>query len=113
MRPAHRLVAVPAERANVPNMSLMSADELLHVGIPDKRVELVRGRLVVREPPGYTHGRVTVNLAVRLAAHLEVTGALQVLVAETGFTLGKNPDTVRGPDARAPTARRRKSNNDG
>ena len=89
---------MPAERAYVPNMSLMSADELLHVGIPDKRVELVRGRLVVREPPGYTHGRVTVNLAVRLAAHLEATGALQVLVAETGFTLATNPDTVRGPD---------------
>src|SRR2546425_748606 len=107
---------MPAGRAYVPNMAspaLLTADELLRVGIPDKRVELVRGTLVVREPPGYTHGRITVNLAVRLAAHLENSGALQVLVAETGFTLGKNPDTVRGPDARAPTARRRKSNNDG
>ncbi len=92
---------MPAERAYVPNMSspaLMTADELLHVRIPDKRVELVRGALVVREPPGYTHGRVTVNLAVRLAAHLEARGGLQVLVAETGFTLARNPDTVRGPD---------------
>src|SRR2546423_15516131 len=97
MGPAQIVVAMPAARAYVPNMSLMSADELLHVGIPDKRVELERGTLVVREPPGYTHGRVTVNLAVRLAAHLEVTGALQVLVAETGFTLARNPDTVRGP----------------
>src|SRR5438105_2211654 len=98
MRAAQSPVAMPAERAYVPNMSLMTADELLHVGIPDKRVDLVRGRLVVREPPGYTHGRVTVNLAVRLAAHLEATGAPQVLVAETGFTLARNPDTVRGPD---------------
>src|SRR2546427_98829 len=103
MRPAHRLVAVPAERAYVPNMSLMTADELLHVAIPDKRVEPVRGTLVVSEPPGYTHGRVTVNLAVRLAAHLEASGGLQVLVAVAGFTLAKNPATVRGPDARAPT----------
>src|SRR3989454_7934959 len=98
MGPAQNVVAVPAERAYVPTMSLMTADELLHVGIPDKRVELVRGSLVVREPPGYTHGRVTVNLAVRLAAHLEHTGAPQVIVAETGFTLARNPDTVRGPD---------------
>src|SRR5256885_2765244 len=98
MGPAQNVVAVAAERAYVPNMSLMTADQLLHVGIPDKRVELVRGTLVVQEPPGYTHGRVTVNLAVRLAAHLQATGALQVLVAETGFTLAKNPDTVRGPD---------------
>ena len=98
MGPAQNVVAVAAERAYVPTMSLMTADQLLHVGIPDKRVELVRGTLVVQEPPGYTHGRVTVNLAVRLAAHLQATGALQVLVAETGFTLAKNPDTVRGPD---------------
>src|SRR5438093_6750953 len=92
------LVAVPTERAYVPTMSLMTADELLHVRIPDQRVELVRGTLVVREPPGYTHGRVTVNLAVRLAAHLDNSGAPQVIVAETGFTLARNPDTVRGPD---------------
>src|SRR3989475_8915921 len=52
----------------------------------------VRGTLVVREPPGYTHGRVTVNLAVRLAAHLEASGGLQVLVAETGFTLGRSEE---------------------
>jgi len=101
MRPAQSPVAMPAERAYVPHMSspaLMTADELLHVRIPDQRVELVRGTLVVREPPGYTHGRVTVNLAVRLAAHLENRGAPQVIVAKTGFTLARNPDTVRGPD---------------
>jgi Uma2 family endonuclease len=94
---------MPAERAYVPNMpppTLMSADELLHVHLPDKRVELVRGVLVVREPPGFRHGRVTVSLAARLDAHLRAVGggAAQVLVAEAGFTLARNPDTVRGPD---------------
>jgi hypothetical protein len=41
----------------------MTADELLHVRIPDKRVELVRGRLVVREPAGLRQGRVAMDLA--------------------------------------------------
>src|SRR6266699_154688 len=76
----------------------MTAEELLHVRIPDKRVELVRGKLVVREPAGYTHGRVAVNLTVRLGAHVERTGAGQLFAAETGFTLARGPDTVRAPD---------------
>jgi hypothetical protein len=46
---------MPAERAYVPNMSqpaLMTADDLLRVRIPEKRIELVKGVLVVREPAG-------------------------------------------------------------
>jgi Uma2 family endonuclease len=76
----------------------LTADELLRAPIPDKQVELVRGRLVVGEPPGYTHGRVAMRLAGRLAAHLERTAAPQVLIAETGFVIARDPDTVRGPD---------------
>jgi Uma2 family endonuclease len=91
---------MPAERAYVPTMppSLMTADELLHVHIPDKRVELVRGVLMVREPAGYAHGRVAMNLALRLGPHVERTGTGQLFAAETGFTLARGPDTVRAPD---------------
>lgn len=93
---------MPAERAYVPPMSPaappLTADDLLQMHIPDKRVELVRGVLVVREPPGFTHGRVTINLALRLGAYLQSTSAGQVLVTETGFKVETGPDTVRGPD---------------
>jgi len=82
----------------MPPTGLMTAEELLQISIPDKRVELVRGRLVVREPPGFRHGRVTMELASRLQAHLKATDAAQVLVTESGFALARNPDTVRGPD---------------
>ena len=90
---------MPAERAYVPNMSplLMTAEELLHASIPDKDVELVRGVLVVREPPGLRHGRVAVNLAVCLAGHVRARDLGQVYV-EAGFTLARDPDTVRAPD---------------
>ena len=91
---------MPAERAYVPDMSapLMTAEELLRTSMPNKRTELVRGHLVVREPTGWRHGTVTVNLTVRIAQHVDLTGAGQVLGAETGFTLFRAPDTVRAPD---------------
>src|SRR6266496_2109353 len=92
---------MPADRAYVPDMSpatLMTAEALLHVRIPDKRVELVKGVLVVREPAGYRHGRVAMNLAMRLGAHVERAGVGQLFAAETGFALVRGPDTVRAPD---------------
>src|SRR2546423_14372993 len=88
-----------AERTYVTNMSpLMTAEELLQTNLPNKRTELVRGRLIVREPAGYSHGRVTMNLTVRLGAHVENAGCGQLVAAETGFTLFRGPDTVRAPD---------------
>lgn len=91
---------MPAERVYVPSMSpaLMTADELLRTSIPDKRVELVRGILVVREPAGYRHGRVSMNLAFLLSKHVEGTEAGQVVSGDTGFKLTTDPDTVRAPD---------------
>ena len=77
---------------------LLTAEDLLKANIPNKRTELVRGRLVVREPAGWRHGAVTMNLALRLGQHVELTGAGQLLAAETGFTLSRGPDTVRAPD---------------
>ena len=101
MTHARSLLAMPAERAYVPHMSsasLMTADELLHTSIPDKRTELVRGVLIVREPAGSTHGLVAMSLGAELAVYVKRTGAGGVFAAETGFKLATNPDTVRAPD---------------
>src|SRR5713101_5327212 len=92
---------MPVERAYVPGMppaAPVTAEELLALAPSDKRVELVRGVLIVREPAGYAHGRVVMNLAVRLATYVEHVAAGQVFAAETGFTLARGPDTVRAPD---------------
>src|SRR5690242_19807682 len=66
----------------------LTAEELLGLSIPDKRVELVRGVLVVREPAGYAHGRIAMDLAVRLANHAEGAAAGQVFAAGTGVHPG-------------------------
>ena len=76
----------------------MTAEELLRLNLPNKRTELVRGVLVVREPAGYQHGDVAMRLAAAIYAHVEAHGLGRVFAAETGFTLERNPDTVRAPD---------------
>lgn len=78
--------------------ALMTADELLHINVPNQWTELVRGRLVVREPPGYLHGYVALRIAAAISTHVDANGLGVVLAAETGFKLFANPDTVRAPD---------------
>ena len=76
---------------------LMTAEELLQTNIPDKCTELVRGRLIVREPPGGRHGAVAASLCREIGNHVHAQ-QLGTVYLETGFTLARNPDTVRGPD---------------
>jgi Uma2 family endonuclease len=81
----------------MPSVTL-TADELLRLNIPDKRTELVRGVLVVREPAGYRHGEVAARVAKVLMDHVDRNDLGRVLAAETGFKLSADPDTVRAPD---------------
>jgi Uma2 family endonuclease len=78
--------------------ALLTAEELLHLNLPNKRAELVRGVLIVREPAGYVHGDVAMRLGARIHAFVESHGLGRVFAAETGFTLQREPDTVRAPD---------------
>lgn len=76
----------------------MTADELLRLSIPGKRTELVRGRLVVRDPGGARHGAVAMELGYRITAHVKALDLGRVYAAETGFKIESDPDTVRAPD---------------
>jgi Uma2 family endonuclease len=62
-------------------------------------MELVRGHLVVREPAGFRHGVVAMEIARRLGDFAAAHRAGIVVAAETGFRLFTDPDTVRAPDA--------------
>lgn len=85
--------------ADVPYAAtLLTAEDLLANPVPDKCTELVAGHVVVREPPGYRHGYVASQLILALGLHVRVHRLGHVLAAETGFTLFRNPDTVRAPD---------------
>lgn len=86
------------DRVYVAGMALMTAEELLHTSIPNKRTELVRGVLVVRKPAGFRHGAVSAALTRLLGAYVATHRLGLVLAAETGFHIEQDPDTVRASD---------------
>lgn len=99
----------------------MTAEQLLLYKARGMRTELVRGRLIVREPAGYRHGSVAARILLRIGAFLDADQAARsashplgdVLAAETGFTLERAPDTVRAPDVAFVAWHRRPSNTTG
>jgi Uma2 family endonuclease len=78
--------------------ALLTADDLLRLQPPDKRTELVRGRMIVREPAGFRHGDIAMAIAARMHPFVREKNLGRVLAAGTGFKLFTNPDTVRAPD---------------
>jgi Uma2 family endonuclease len=82
----------------MPPSATLSADDLMRLNLADKRAELVRGVLVVREAAGYRHGAATNRLAKLITDHVDAHDLGRVLAAETGFKLTSSPDTVRAPD---------------
>jgi Uma2 family endonuclease len=62
-----------------------------------ERYELVEGRLVPMSPVNVEHGRIVLQVGHLLKTHLK-NRPEGVAVVEAGFTLARNPDTVRGPD---------------
>ena len=78
--------------------SLLTATDLERLSLPDRQFELVRGRLLVREPPGTRHGVISAELLYRVS-HFVRRHALGVVCAQdTGFKIRSDPDTVRAPD---------------
>ena len=86
-------MAMPASES-----TQLTAEDLARVRLPDKRTELVHGRLLVREPPSTEHGRIQANLAYFVTDHVRRNGLGVVFGQDTGFQIASKPDTVRGPD---------------
>jgi Uma2 family endonuclease len=77
---------------------LVTSAELARIAARDDyRYELVAGRVIRMSPVGWQHGVIVVRLLVLLETYLR-SHRLGAAVTEVGFTLGTNPDTVRGPD---------------
>ena len=76
----------------------VSAEELLAMG-DIGRCELIYGELVMMSPAGAEHGIVAMRFGSCLQAFVDEHGLGVVFAAETGFTIERNPDLVRAPDA--------------
>jgi Uma2 family endonuclease len=77
----------------------MTADDLWRLPDDGLRHELVRGELTVMTPAGGSHGRIAMKLGRLLGTHVEARQLGEVVAAETGFLIARDPDTVRAPDA--------------
>jgi len=78
--------------------ALMTADELLGLQPPDKSTELVRGRMIIREPPSAMHGLYSATLGMLVLQHARAARLGVVFGQDTGFHIASDPDTVLAPD---------------
>jgi Uma2 family endonuclease len=62
------------------------------------RYELISGELRMMSPAGGRHGRIAITLAFMLKQHVDANDLGTVYAAETGFLIGRQPDTVLAPD---------------
>jgi Uma2 family endonuclease len=76
----------------------MTAEDLLTMPDDEHRYELVEGELKQMAPAGEEHGTYGMNLSWRLARYIHEHKLGRVYLAETGFLVERNPDTVLAPD---------------
>ena len=76
---------------------LITADELLLMPRDGSRYELIRGVLVEKMPPGYSHGVVVSRIDYALAHYAESHDYGATGSGEPGYRLDRDPDTVRAP----------------
>jgi Uma2 family endonuclease len=60
--------------------------------------ELLRGRIVRKNPPGFRHGRVAFRIGHLLEAYLESNDIGRTSGLDAGVITEHDPDTVRGAD---------------
>jgi Uma2 family endonuclease len=76
----------------------ITAEDLLRLPDDGFRYELVKGELRKMPPAGIEHGYLANRASWRLTQYVETHQLGKVFVAEPGFQLTANPDTVRAPD---------------
>jgi Uma2 family endonuclease len=84
--------------SGVKHPSAVTATDVERISLPGKQVELVRGQLIVREPPSTRHGAIAAMLGYHLTDFVRRHGLGIVFAQDTGFKIASDPDTVRAPD---------------
>lgn len=82
---------------SVISRQLTAAEDLLRMP-GNQRRELVRGELREMPPAGFEHGGLAWRIASRVGRFVDERRLGQCRIAETGYLLQRDPDTVRAPD---------------
>jgi len=75
----------------------ITAEQLLDMG-DIGRCELIEGAIIHMAPSGFEHGDISGDIAFQLNGFVRLHKLGKVLTADAGFTIRRNPDTVRAPD---------------
>lgn len=86
----------PEKAAPVFEEKLLTAEEYWAT-CDIENTELIDGKVVELMPPGFDHGEIAIVIGGALRAFVK-KHKLGRVSAEGGFTIRRNPDTVRGPD---------------
>jgi Uma2 family endonuclease len=93
--------------------SLLTAEEYLLTSTDGQPTELVRGRVVMMNMPGFDHGAICMNIGRHLGNYADEHDLGRVISNDAGIITERDPDSVRGADvafysfARVPKAGRR------
>ena len=75
----------------------MTVEEFMNLDDDYHRHELIKGELLTMTPPKPLHGRIVANLTFLLLQHAR-RNRLGDVLAESGYRLERDPDTVLAPD---------------
>ncbi len=78
--------------------ALQTAEDLERLSALGYHYELIKGELREMAPPGGPHGSSTSRLSVFVGMIIIDQDLGETFAAETGFLVGRNPDTVLAPD---------------
>ena len=82
----------------VPDVKLLTADDLLRLYSKGVRGELIRGVLCKTMAAGGEHGETVVNLVTELGNFAKPRRLGRLAASDSGVLLERSPDTVREPD---------------
>lgn len=77
--------------------TLLTADDLFAMG-SDCRCELVDGVLIPMSPSGYQASHIGLHISILIGGFVESRDLGTVTMADGGYRLRRDPDTVRAPD---------------
>src|SRR5262245_52886510 len=85
---------------SIATQKLITAEEFARMPNPPdgSQQELVRGVIITMPPPGGLHGFCCSKIARKVGNFVDEHHLGTTTSNDTGFILGRNPDTVRGPD---------------
>ena len=78
--------------------TLITADELLRMPYDGKRYELIEGELIEMAPAGFRHTNIGARIIGLLFQHTDKNDLGELMNADGGIFLQRDPETVRVPD---------------